>query len=249
MAREYDRTGANSGSCSITLSTPLTMPPITIAGWFYLTDDTYNVYNIATICDSSSDVNYFALAVTPKATPASVVAITRDSSGSNQAATTSGASLNQWHHGCAVFRDIDDRGVYIDGAGEDTDNGLVTPSAVDRIGLGCLGRLTIGQQWNGSLAEVGVWNLALATNELRSLAAGYSPLVVRRQNLASYWPLIRKGSDIDNPDVVGRYNATDYNGPSDAAHCRVIYSAPPLLIGSKAIKQPSALLIRAIEKY
>lgn len=202
----------------------LTAPPITMAGWMYPIDDSEVLYGIGCLGYSGNYYDYYSLEWRPGGPDVRVVV--RNATSAKAATTTAGPTLNQWNHVAGIFASSISRSVFLNGGnkGQNTDS-LVVGHVPNLTGIGAQVRIS-SQDWfqfDGYLAEFGLWNVALTDEEVAVLAAGYSPLFVRPQNLVGYWPLIRKGSIIDNPDIVGRYDMTDYNGPSDASHCRIIY--------------------------
>ena len=75
---------------------------------------------------------------------------------------------------------------------------------------------TQGIFFNGLIAEVGIWNIALTANEIASLAQGMTCDKIRPQNLVFYTPLVR-----DLNDQKGRLTITNNNGATVANHPRV----------------------------
>jgi hypothetical protein len=71
-----------------------------------------------------------------------------------------------------------------------------TTVGIDRISIGRLGRLNPAAYMDGLLAEVAIWNAALSDEEVASLAAGFSPLLVKPENLVVYVPLVRTIQDV-----------------------------------------------------
>lgn len=63
---------------------------------------------------------------------------------------------------------------------------------------------------SGDVAHVALWNVALTDDEVASLAAGVSPLRMRRDALIAYWPV---GGQSPEPDVVGGFDLVVTNGP------------------------------------
>ena len=75
----------------------------------------------------------------------------------------------------------------------------------------------------GRVAEAALWNVELTAAELVALTKGYSPLCVRRQSLAGYWPLGGHYGQNDNDRWKNGYDMTATNSPTWADHGRVIY--------------------------
>jgi hypothetical protein len=62
-----------------------------------------------------------------------------------------------------------------------------TPTFNDR--LGALDTTDTTRQWNGFIAHAALWRTALTDADYAALAAGVSPLAIRRESLVSYFPL------------------------------------------------------------
>lgn len=69
---------------------------------------------------------------------------------------------------------------------------------------------------DGSIAEIAIWNAVLSAPEILSTAKAFSPLLIRPQNLAHYWDLVRGLNDI-----IGGYVFTN-DGSVVTPHPRVI---------------------------
>ncbi len=91
-----------------------------------------------------------------------------------------------------------------------------TPGSNNAIGANLTGP---SQYIDGTIAELGIWDVKLTDAEFLILANHYSPLFVRPQNLVSYWRLIR-GIDDEILGIVGSNNNTTV-----VAHPSVIYPA------------------------
>lgn len=194
--------------------------PMTLAGWFY--SDLDGGQTIVSVGDSAG-THYFGLQLRGQDGGDPVVAKSFGSANVH-ASSTSGYSVNTWHHGVAVFAANDDRAAFIDGGNKGTESTASTVSTPDASSIGVSADSTPYGYFSGRIAEVGVWDAALTDVEVAILAAGYSPLFVRPQNLVAYWPLIRD----EDQDRVGGYHLTAYNTPSIATHPPVIYPASVL---------------------
>jgi hypothetical protein len=93
----------------------------------------------------------------------------------------------------------------------------VSPGTPDglNIGAGQYNNATSTYQ-NGEVAGMAVWNAALTTQELDSLAKGFKPTRIRPQSLVFYAPLIR-----DLQDTRGGLALTNNNAATVAVHPRV----------------------------
>lgn len=145
-----------------------------------------------------------------------IIAISADS--------TFNAASNTWVHLCGVFASTSSRTIYANGGNSNTNTASLTnanSSAIVSIGAT---RATSGQPasntpvsfFNGQLAEVGIWSVALTAAEIASLAKGMTCDKVRPQNLVFYAPLVR-----DLVDQKGGLTITNNNGATVANHPRV----------------------------
>jgi hypothetical protein len=120
------------------------------------------------------------------------------------AAQTPGVQLNTWHHICGVSNTVSPYiRVYLDGGGEVTSTTNRAPT-INRSAIG--GRRTntgILDLLIGRVAEAAWWSAALTVDEIRMLAKGFSPLMVRRASLAAYLPLIGRSGVSSEQDIVG----------------------------------------------
>lgn len=71
--------------------------------------------------------------------------------------------------------------------------------------------------FNGTIAEAGIWNVALTDDEILGLARGFTPNQIRPQSLQLYAPLVR-----NLIDVRGGRAIANVNGATVATHPRVI---------------------------
>lgn len=171
-----------------------TAVPITIAAWFY--PDANNVaQTIVGITASGATNARFTLQCQSTGNLRAAVQAGAATAGAD---TTTTISATTWQHGVAVFTGNASRTAYLNAGGNATNTSSVTPSAA------ALNRTTIGTQWrnqvrenyfDGRIAEVGIWNVALTLAEIESLADGFKPTVIRPQSLLFYAPLIRETID------------------------------------------------------
>lgn len=195
-------------------SVPLSGVPLSMAGWFNVVDAT-NAHAIVALVDQSVYNNYFALIAYNDLLRLS----RRDSDDNESSETTANTSDNTWHHGLAVAGTTTSGIIYLDGANSVENTVEVIPTGLDRVSVGWMGDSTPGDYANGSLAEIAIWNAALTAAEAATLAAGYSPLLVRPQSLVFYLPLIRD----DDQDLIGGLSMTELVTPTVGAHPRIIY--------------------------
>lgn len=131
--------------------------------------------------------------------------------------TTPLVSAGSYFHACAVVTSASNRTLYLNGTTTATNTTNIGVTAVNRINIGTRyydGSLASFQ--NGQIADVGIWNAALTTAEIASLANGMTCDKIRPQNLVFYAPLVR-----DLIDQKGGLAITNNNGATVAAHPRV----------------------------
>lgn len=190
MARNFD----GSTGYLQSLVAPVTAEPLTLAGWFRSDITTQNQAIIKVGANAASAG--WQLWITSGNNQ--VAATTVD------AAQTAGAALSNpaspytagtWFHGAAVFTSASSRAAFINGGAKVTNATSITVAGVDSVLIGSryLGG-TLGSFFDGRLAEVGVWNVALSDEEVASLATGVSPLLVRPHALVSYVPVFGRAS-------------------------------------------------------
>lgn len=149
-----------------------------------------------------------------------------DGLGGNSARTTTGYTINTWHHAMAVFSSESDREVWLDDGGYDQETTTQNANTgMDTTSLGVAHYSPDTGFFSGMLAEAGVWNVALTSSEVSVLAAGHSPLLVRPQSLVAYWPLIGRMSP--EIDLVGGFDLTLTASPTTADHPPTIYYPVP----------------------
>jgi hypothetical protein len=198
-----------------TASAPATGSPMTIAAWGK-TSSTQGQVLVAIGDNSGTHRNQLQFAAGATVFTPRAVAIGQTATG--QATGTSNSVNGQWNHGCGVFTSTTSRTIFFNGASEatnTTDTG--TPNAATAINIGArTASNAAGLYFNGDLADVGIWNVALTAAEIASLAKGMACDKVRPQSLVFYAPLAR-----DLIDVRGGRTITNNNTATVANHTRI----------------------------
>jgi len=165
-------------------------------------------------------------------------AYSRSESETSIAISTGSVTMNQWQHLCCVFPSSASRSAFVNGGNKGTNSTSVSISGLDRTCIGRFGDASPSGYFDGPIAEAAVWDAALTDAEVASLAAGFSPLLIRPANLVAYWPLVRD-ADID---IVGGYDLTAYNSPTVAAHCPIMRpTRPQVIVPSSGITIPALM--------
>lgn len=209
---------------------PVSAAPLTMAGWAYC-DQLPSNKGDEMLCLMISDPDgsnwsYFYVRVDDS--DDKLMMSTRSTIDDyTSAKATAAITAQTWFHWAGVGISSSSHAAYFNGGNKGTSSDDVTPQGLTQTSIGMWE--TDGQPkmdyFDGNLAEIGLWNVALTDTEIAILAKGVSPLFIRPQNLVAYWPLVR-----DDNDRVGGYNMTPYNSPTWAAHAPVIYPAMPQII-------------------
>lgn len=136
-----------------------------------------------------------------------------DSAGSFSSSVTAGTATNgAWAYAGAVFASSTSRTAYLNGTAATTDVVSITPG-------GTLANTHIGAAfspqnfYNGDIAEVAIWSIALSAADMSALALGVSPLLIHPEALVSYWSLLNNGIEL-----IKHADVTLNNGPTVVAH-------------------------------
>ena len=126
-------------------------------------------------------------------------------------------TANVWQHVASVFSSQTSRRTYVNGAaGTENTTNIGSQNTATDILIGARRSNVIGNYFNGSIAEAGIWNVALTQQEIQSLSAGMTCDRVRPQSLVFYAPLVRSLQD-----VRGGLTITNNNTATVAVHPRV----------------------------
>lgn len=193
--------------------------PFTLACWF--NSDNIGISQVLmSVGDTATADNYHYLRAAGSVAGDPIQAGSAASGTARNAATGTGYSASTWHHACGVFAAAADRAAFIDGGSKGTNTQSTSPAGLDATAIGRLETSTPANHMSGMIAEAAIWDVALTDAEVALLAAGYSPLFVRPQNLVAYWPLIGRTSPEIDP--IGKFEMT-VTGAVVAAHPRIRY--------------------------
>ncbi len=179
--------------------------PYTMVVWFN-PDSATGFQQLMGMGDTDS-VSYQQMWLRPTGSGQVLRGIVKDSTlatGAADSATT--YNVGAWNHACMVTSSATNRLVYLGGIGG-------TPNTTNVAFDGLIDNFTMGRRkiasgyslpFTGQLAGAALWNVALTVSEVATLAAGYSPLLIRPQALISYYPLF---SALHDP--VGGYGLTN----------------------------------------
>lgn len=208
---------SGSGQNLFSTSTPVTATPLTLACWMNKTAATTTGILTAIFWDGAGSWYAFYLAAGSAANGQKVgINLANNNSFGAGANATTTYTTGTWHHACGVFTSSTSRTVYMDGGNSATDTSSVTPTNLNSVNIGAARRQTVTDNYfDGSIAEVGIWDAALTQAEVGALADGMSPQLVRPQNLKVYVPLVRSTQDLKG------LSFTTVGSPTVSAQTRV----------------------------
>lgn len=242
-------TGATGDKYLTTSTPPVTAAPFTVSAWAFQATDPADDDCIVQVQDNSVSDNYWRMGRWDPAFGGLDVMLFRAQAGGTSASAQTGNDLlvGTWNHCVGVEVSSSSRKAVLNGdlgnAGTNTDT--VTPSGINSCDVGREGDSSPADHWEGELAEVAFWNVALTDNEIVALSRGVSPLRIRPASLLAYWPIYGLASP--EPDLSGNVNNLTLNGsPALANHAPVIpYSSrfwtPGQLIESGETVTPATL--------
>jgi hypothetical protein len=180
MSRFFD--GTTSGHLDVASAT-VSAYPMSMCAWVKMAalGVTGNAMNCGT---SASSDNRFSLLVDATAAPS---ATTRDTVQTNAFAATKIQNLTGWHLISGTWSSTTLRTSYLNGGSAGTDVNTRTPSASNAMAIGTTTLPSVG--FNGYIAHVGLWDIALSAADHAALFLGM-PNTVQPDNLREYWPLV-----------------------------------------------------------
>ena len=119
--------------------------------------------------------------------------------------TTTGLTVNTWHHAAAVEASATDHRVFIDGGSKATSTSSKAPSGADRVSIGRRASSAGLQDSSGKIGQAAIYDVALTDNDNASLGAGADPRRYRLDDLVALWPINGRSPE---PDIIGGFNLT-----------------------------------------
>lgn len=188
-----------SASSQVLSSTtvPVTVVPFSWCCWFRPTGTLAN-QELLWLGNGAASNNYWTLGIDSTG----VIRNSARNTTEHPALTTVGPSANIWQHAGGTFTSATSRAAYLNGGNKGTQTTSTTPNTTTRFSVGCLHRSVPSNFFDGQIAHVALWNVALTDGEMAALGAGLSPLGVRPQSLKRYAPYL--GRDSSDLDIIGR---------------------------------------------
>ena len=192
----------------------VTAYPLTFSCWIW---PTIAAQTIMSIADSTNANKRQALAMSAAG---AINMTSHNGSTSTSATTTANATANEWNHVAGIVTSGTNRASYLNGGNKGTDTtNIGMGTGHNRTTVGRRSNSTPAAYFDGRIAEVAVWNVALTDDEVRSLANRVCPLDLRPTALVGYWPLL--GLHSPEIDFSSGRNAMTVTGATAAAHAPV----------------------------
>lgn len=218
MARSFDG-AADYYSLAANISTGAQ----TFAGWFHADSVAANNTILATGNSGGSSTNFRVLRTN---TSSQAELSINDGVGTTSINSTTTFSTGAWNHAVAIFASSTSRTVYLNGGNSATNTTSRAPSGINRTSVGAKLGNTAAGFFDGHLADVAAWNVALSADDVLSLSLGYSPLLIRPDALIFYMPMFGYGSP--EPDIRGANVMTVNGAPAvGTTHPRILYPSKP----------------------
>lgn len=124
------------------------------------------------------------------------------------ALATAGANytLNAWNMATAVGTSSTSRTIYINGGNSVTNTTARAITTPTRWLLASNYSTSVIPTYEGRVAELGIWNIALSTDDITSLYTGQKPTMIRPDSLKVYVPLVR--DILDNKEATSSITST-----------------------------------------
>lgn len=197
---------------------PVTGPPFTMACWFRADDDTIAM-TLMWLGLSTSAADGWMLRPRGNIAGDPLTLAVATSAGTNQIDTTTGFTINTWHHACARIIASNNRNVRIDGGSEKSTTVDRAPATPNRISIGREAQSSPTRYFSGRIAEAGLWNVSLSDNEVVALSRRIPPWRIRPGSLVGYWPIW--GLHSPEIDLTNQKNSLTVTGATAANHAPV----------------------------
>jgi len=197
---------------------PLSTEPLTVCAWFKAAH-VNNIQPIAFLVNGSVASTYFGIHIRGHELNDPFAAIERANfSQSIWSSKPSSISVGTWQHGAGVFQPTDWRLCYVDGsAGTLSTGAITTPTGLNQIRIGSEYE-PFNERFQGGIAEVAFWNIALSGSAIADMATGKSALYYPN-NLVFYARLLE---DEDYDEIGDNYLSINGN-PTTTDHPLIDY--------------------------
>lgn len=210
---------------------PVTAAPLTFACWFK-SDTTAANDVLMGVGVNGTQLNSWHIETNLAA--GNIGAVYRDGATAANAGTTATFTTGSWFHAAAVFTSATARAAYLNAAKVATATGNITPSGMNETRISGNGAGT--NNYDGKIAHVAIWNVALADADITLLAAGANPRAIQAANLVAYWALTSSGLTDTQAGLVLTATGTTVDGADNPT-----VDPPPSASGAGALISGSLL--------
>lgn len=213
MAIDYVRAGSEFHKGAVSHNTP----PVSIFCWVFPEGSPVNVQVLFSINNDTSSQFLSHMTMRGDLAGDPIEWTNSDGSTNTNPRTINGFISNKWNsfvgvayndnnHICVLNADWANRGIDItNSAGE-------IPGA-NTTTIGRAGQSSPGAYFEGKIAYVTIWDIALTQQEIESLHIGKHPLLIRPENITNFWPLLGDGPvNIRARDIIGKINLDTVGG-------------------------------------
>lgn len=196
-------------------STPITAVPITMFGRYRFDTALSEGQEAVVLSLTDHDaVQEFTIEVGRNGGVDSAIAMAYSGASGGYAISSASPTINTWENVCGVYSATNSRKVYLNGGSTGTDTTSLTPSGISHIYVGATSSASsIIKPFNGALADLAIWSIALNDSEIAALNKGLSPLLIRPTSLVFYAPIIRGLNDFRGGILTNVNTATAFAHP------------------------------------
>ena len=179
--------------------------PVTIAAWLYSSATNATGWAWGIQCSSNNNAGF----IIGQSSTGFFTGRGGDTSSSTTVNSTTPAVPNTWMHVALVGTTPSNRVIYVNGIPENTNTTARNFAAANRVGIGNRTSLTLANYFSGRIADAAIWNVALTTEEIASMAgggnpaAGLSAIHIRPQSIVAYPELEFDGNTAYSRNRVG----------------------------------------------
>lgn len=210
-----------------TTGAPISDYPLSLGAWVYTIGTQGNQAVAISIAQTVNSRGSIVIGNAPSLNRWAIGTIRTDNGSASQLTSSSTTTMvqNQWQYVYGWVTGTTGAGGMITDwmIGYDfttrSQSGLTIPHAgvnFTRTSMGGRFSNTIGQPWNGYIAEFAIWNTILNDEEFFSIARGIKADKIRPDSLVYYFPGIRENT----VETVGGFAMTNINGASVVDHPR-----------------------------
>lgn len=205
-------------------ASPVTAVPYSI-GVYGNMDALQSGSTLISIVDLSETNQYTTLRAGNSGADSRIHLFRRGGAGEDDVRTSTSYTAGDWFSAMAVLAAVDDAKVYLNAAGEGSDTTSITTTGLDRVAVGRLADSSPGDEADGHICRVCIWNAALNSLERIAFSAGADPRRIRPGSLLRWWEIF--GLHSPEIELMGSGDElTLFNAPLQSDHAPVSLFTP-----------------------